>query len=232
MRARLLRLAVLVAAIYLTRFIPVPSGVRFETPSLYDRLFRAAPVEAFYRFSSIKSIQEGTCSVNGTGAGTIVTCTITLSPTLTSTSAALVTYNGSTNVWNAVNPTVLPACGVVLTNASTVTASCTDVSTGTPLATIRVTVTEWYPNLFTANGVQRGTITVANNSNTGTGSVTGVGSKAAVYGSGWWGSTSAEPDYTSYTLGTTSSTVVTATRTANPAAGNTHTLPFQVVDWK
>ncbi len=183
------------------------------------------PAEAFYRASIIKSIQTGSITIN-TGA---TTGTATLTTAVSSTSTIIVP--GGTTTANSAGNASWGDATFVLTNPTTVTMTCPD-ATVSPSCEGSFTAVEFYPNVLSSTGVQRGTVTLAAAQVSNTVTITSVvTSKTALVPCGFRNNAGVRSAYTKTKQVLTNATTVTATRNAQDG-GSTSTACWQVAEFK
>ncbi len=174
------------------------------------------PAEAFYRASIIKSIQVGSITTNTGGGGSPLSGTATLTTAVSSTSTIIVP-GGTTTA--APGNFSLGLAAFVLTNPTTVTMTCMDDAVSSPICAGTFTAIEFYPNVLSSTGVQRGVITMAAAQTSNTATITSVvTSKTMLVPCGFY----TNGTVTSYRAMTkevlTNATTVTASRNATDGA--------------
>lgn len=218
-------LTVVVALILLVPWVPasIDREGYWRDPALINLL--APPVEGAYRASIIKSIQTGTVTIN-TGA---TTGNATLTTAVSSTSTIIVP-GGTVTANSSGNTNVGPAM-FTLTTTTNVQMACADDGVSSPTCSGAFTAVEFYPNVLTSLGIQRGTITIAAASTSNTATISTVGSKAGLFPCGARTSATARSAYTLVRQVLTNTTTVTASRQDQDAA-TTATGCWQVADFR
>lgn len=191
-----------------------------RNPSLID-LF-APPVETAYRASIIKSIQLGSCTLASD------TCAITLSPAVT-VKNTIVIVDGATDSVDAGADPYEQDVTATLTSTTNVTVTNRTAHAG---MTVDVLTTEYYANAFTANGVQRGVITLGAAETTHDATITaltGTKAKPLTCGRVLTGTGNSTQARVLTRLSLTSTTNVRATIAV--ASNATMATCYQVPDW-
>jgi hypothetical protein len=181
-------------------------------------------VSQFATRSFIKSIQRGTIAI----AGGSVTNTATI--TSVNLACAYVVWLGVTTTDTTAEPD-RDWTNVVLTNATTVTATRQSSVFGT--STVSFEVIEFVPGVL--KSLQTGTITIATSAATGTATlpIAVTTTKAQVIMGGWLSTQTDQTGQNASTLPTldlTNTTTVTATR-ATASASFTVTVGYTVIEW-
>jgi len=180
-------------------------------PPAWDQV--VPPAEAFYRASIIKSIQTGTCSATGTN-----TCNATLTTAVNSTST-IILDNGQITA-DSSTPGIGSYSRKVLAGSTTVTGTCAN-TTPALNCTADFTAIEFFPNVLSATGVQRGVITIGAAQTSNIATITAVvTSKTAIVSCGWTGQVSVGNNsaINETRLVLTNSTTVTASINTVPGA--------------
>lgn len=175
---------------------------RTQTGSVFD-----SRVSQWTQRSLVKAVQTVSIDLNGTLTNTATITAVDLNNTL-------LFYLGQTSVGNSTNPSLFAV--LVLTNATTVTATCNSNSGST--IPVNGLVLEFMPGVI--KSVQRGTITV-NSVTSNTATVTAVNvAKAALWMLGFSYATTSIDFATLPKLALTNATTITATTGQSPAAFN------------
>lgn len=175
-------------------------------------------VNAWMTFGVIRSIQYP----NNTITAGVSALTLTTPVVIINTIVTLLGINSTLNPDNTCG-NALARCSLTSTTNVTVTGNLANGDT------VYAVAIEYAPQVFTARGVQRGTISLAGVA-TNTATITAVGTKAQLISGGSSVINSTDARTSDIYLVLTNPTTVTANR--NTARADADTVSFQVADWR